>query len=380
MSLQFFIGSLPHLVPYLLLLLAYLVISFNSELLENRIFAAPILILLTVFVGLRGIMTPDMERYSWIYQHPNGADADALEPSFYVLSHVLHALGLDYHALFFCYTLITFVFVYLGIRNQTPHVKLALLLYVLLPGYFLNLFVEMREMSAVAIVFYALTVFRRKGMKMRLPIFSGLAALSVAFHFSAILFWLIVLPAWKFIRKPHAPWLYLSMIVGSLLVPTSFLINLISLAAMPILPGKYHGYVDMFLQLETGLTESGQLLKTLIYAGLAVCFIFWWRRKEGEERDFVPLNLFVIGVVLLGLTRSFAAASRISYFFVIYQIILFPAMLERVKDRVIRLLTAYGTVLFYFAQFTYGLFFYSVEAGNYPYLHYQNVLFSVFGR
>lgn len=378
MSLQFFIASLPHLVPYLLLLVAYLLLAFQSELLEDHTFAVPAVIVLSLFVGLRGTMTPDMERYSWIYQHTNGLDAEGIEPSFYILSRVLHAFGLDYHALFFSYTLITLIFVYLGIRSQTPHVKLALLLYVLLPGYFLNLFVEMREMCAVAIVFYAVTVFGRKGTKTRLPMFIGLAALSVAFHFSAFFFWLIALLAWKFIRKPHAPWMYSSMIVGSLLVPTSFLINLINLAAMPILPGRYHGYVDMFLQLETGLTESGQLLKTLIYAAMAVCFIFWWRPKEGEQRDFAPLNLFVIGVVLLGLTRSFAAASRLSYFFLIYQIIIFPGVLGRVRDRFVRLLSAYGTVLFYLAQFTYGLFFYSVEAGNYPYLHYQNVIFSVF--
>jgi hypothetical protein len=314
----------------------------------------------------------------WMYQDPNSLNAGALEPAFFVLSNLLHALGLDYHALFFCYTLITFVFIYLGIRDQTPHVKMALLLYVLLPGYFLNLFVEMREMSAVAIAFYAIAIFRRRQMRLRLPMFFGLAALSVAFHFSAVLFWAIFLPAYRFIRKPHSSFCYLSMIATSLLIPTSFLIQGISLAAMPLVPGRYQGYIQAFLQFEADQTESGQLLKTLIYAVMAVCFLWWYRSREGEEVDYVPLNLFIIGVVVLGLTRSFAAASRLSYFFVIYQIILFPAVIARVRDRVMRMLTAYGTLLFYLLQFTYGLFFYSVEAGNYPYLHYQNVLLSIF--
>lgn len=378
MSFQFFLDNTVHLLPYAFLLVAYLLLSLESELVSRRVFAVSAIGLLLLFVGLRGTMTPDMQRYMWMYQNTNSLEAGGLEPSFFVLSHVLHSFGFDYHALFFCYTVITVLFVYLGIRNETPHVRLALLLYILLPGYFLNLFVEMREMCAVAIVFYAITVFKRKHMRFRLLIFTGLAALSAAFHFSAVLFWLMFLPAYRFIRKPHAVFTYWSLIVGSLLVPTSVLIDAISLVAMPILPGKYHGYIQEFLQLETGLTESGQMLKTLIYAAMAVFFIYCWRPKKGEEPDYVPLNLFVIGVAVLGLTRSFADISRLSYFFLIYQIVLFPAVLERVRDRVMRLLAAYGTILFYLAQFTYGLFYYSLETTTYPYLHYQNVLFSVF--
>ena len=378
MSFQFFVDNAVHLLPYVLLLLAYLLLSFQSELVSRRVFAFSSIGLLVLFVGLRGAMTPDMHRYMWMYEDYTGSAATTLEPSFFVLSHVLHALGLDYHALFFSYTLITFVFVYLGIRNQTSHVRLALLLYVLVPGYFLNLFVEMREMCAVAIVFYAVSVFRRTEMRHRLPIFVVLVALSIVFHVSAILFWMIFLPTYPLIRKPHSSFTYWSSILASLLIPTSFLIRAVSLLAMPVVPGRYQGYINGFLEFEAGQTESGQLLKTLIYAAMAVCFIYWYRSKQGEEVDPAPLNLFVIGVVLLGLTRSFAAASRLSYFFVIYQIILFPAIVQRVRDRVMRLLTAYATLLFYLVQFIYGLFFYSVEAANYPYLHYQNALFSIF--
>jgi hypothetical protein len=378
MTLQFFIDNVAHLLPYMFLLVAYLLLSLESELVSRRVFAVSSVTLLLLFVGLRGAMTPDMQRYMWMYQDPNGSEANALEPSFYVFSHVLHALGLDYHAMFFCYTFVTFIFLYLGIRSQTSHVRMALLLYILLPGYFLNLFVEMREMCAVAIAFYAIAVFRRKHMRFRLPIFFSLAALSVAFHFSALLFWAVFLPAYGFIRKPHSSVCYLALIGGGLAVPTSFLIKGISLVAMPVVPGRYQAYIEAFLRFESDQTESGQLLKTLIYAAMAVCFIFWWRAKDSEEVDHVPLNLFVIGVAILGLTRSFAAASRLSYFFVIYQIILVPGILHRVRDRVMKLLAAYGTVLFYLVQFSYGLFFYSVEAGNYPYLHYQNVLLSVF--
>lgn len=378
MNLQFAIASIPHLWPYFLLLAAYFLLSFQSELLNDRTFGVYALTLLIFFAGLRDAITPDMKRYALLYQEANGLGPPVLEPSFTFLSRLLYILGFDYHALFFSYTAITLFCVYLGIRNQTRYTKLALLFYVLLPGYFLNLFVEMRQMCAVAITFCAIALLKRKNMRMRMPIFFGLAALSALFHSSAALFWAIVLALHRFIRKAHSKFCYFSLILGSLLIPTSVLISAISLLAMPVLPERYHGYIQEFLKLETGLTESGQLLKTLIYVAMAVCFILLWQPKEGEEADYVPLNLFVLGVVILGLTRSFAAASRMSYFFLIYQIILAPAILERIRDRLMRLLTAYVAVLFYLAQFTWGLFYYSVEASNYPYLHYQNVLLSVF--
>ena len=100
-----------------------------------------------------------------LYQAFDSASLDLafIEPSFLLFCKVLNGLGFDYHALFFVYSFITLVFVYLGIKNSTGHVKLSLLLYVLIPSCFLNMFVEMREVCAIAIVLYAMSSLRGKG-------------------------------------------------------------------------------------------------------------------------------------------------------------------------------------------------------------------------
>jgi len=164
----------------------------------------------------------------------------------------------------------------------------------------------------------------------------------------------------------------------TLLIPTSLLMGAISTVALPFVPARYQGYIALFMDIQTA-AESGQLLKTLIYVAIAVSFVVWRSRSSMRSSDegIVPLNLFIIGIVLLNLTRSLAAASRLAYFFLIYQIVIFPVLLEKVKDRVTRLATTYSVVIFYLAQFAWGLAYYSEEAANYPFLRFRNLIISL---
>ena len=381
MSVQFFIENAAQLLPYALLLAAFLFLAFQSELARNRVFDAPVLALLVLFAGFREAMTPDMERYRQMYEGIGSGESLPLETSFVYLSKLLNWLGLDYHALFFLFTFFTLLFVYLGIKNYTTHVKLSLLLYTLIPACFLNLFVEMREATAVAVAFYATSLWIRNDIKLRfrLPAVLALAALSLSFHFSAILYWPILLVFNRFIRKPHSLFLYLPLLIVTLLIPTSLIMGAISSVALPIVPARYQSYITIFMDIEAASTESGQLLKTLIYVAIAIGFVIWRSRSSmrDTDEDIIPLNLFVIGVVILSLTRSLAAASRLAYFFLIYQIVIFPALLENMKGRVARLAATYIVVLFYLAQFAWGLAYYSEEAANYPFLRFQNLVISL---
>jgi transmembrane protein EpsG len=378
MNLELFIASAGDLTPYAILLLIYLLLSVQSELSGSRTFAVPALGLLVLFAGFREAMTIDMERYSLMYSHVDALSIISIEPSFLFLSHLLNGLGFDYHALFFTYTLITLTFVYLGIRNYTANTKFSLLLYVLLPGCFLNLFVEMREVAAVGITFYATSVLSRKDVKWRLTIVCVLAALSICFHYSALAYWGIIVVSYKVIKRPHSLFFYYFLLISTLLIPTSVLIGAIDVLASPILPTKYHGYLGLFMETETSLAESGQLLKNIVYILIGAVCVYWRSPLDHNDDDHVPLNLFVIGVVILNVTRSFAEASRLAYFFTIYQIVILPTTRARLRAGVMRLTAAYAVVLFYLAQFAWGLFYYSDEWDTYPFLHYQNVVFTIF--
>jgi hypothetical protein len=356
-------------------------LCFQSEIQKSRLlFGAPVIGTLLFFAGCREAMTPDLKRYKELYESFNSLEASFIEPSFYFFSKFLNWIGLDYHALFVAYSFITLLFIYLGIRNYTEHIKLSLLFYILIPSCFLNMFVEMREVCTVAIVFYATSILRSRDARFRIARTIVFAILSVAFHYSAILYWVILLVSYKFMKRAYPTFVYLALIVGSLLVPASVMVGALRLAIYPFTPAKYRGYIDIFITQETA-ADPGQLLKSLIYILLASTFVLWrsyTRSKTAPERESDPvlLNLFVIGVLILNLSRSVNEVSRVAYYFLIQQIVIFPLLLDQLNGRVKRLLAAYSIFLFYVGQFAWGLFYYSQEAGSFVFLHYQNAFLS----
>lgn len=375
MTIHFFIENIGNLVPYGILLLVYLFLSFQSELQKNRIFAVPALGVLLLFVGFSETITPDMENYRRMYEAGNTLSAIGMEPSFIFICRFLNAMGFDYHALFVVYSLVTLLFVYLGIKNYTDQVKLSLLLFVLIPNCFLNMFVEIRELCAIAIVFYATSILSSKDKKFRVVKILALAVLSVSFHYSAIVYWGILLILYKAVTRTYPTIVYLSLIISSVFVPTSALIGIVHITLYPLAPAKYQAYFDMYMRQDSPLAGPAQLLKSVIYVLLAICFIFWRSSVRDRESDPVPINLFLIGVVILNLSRSTAEVSRLAFYFLIHQIVIFPLIVARVNGTIKRLLATYVLFLFYLAEFAWGLFYYSPEAG-YVYLHYRNAILS----
>jgi hypothetical protein len=373
--MQAYLENIGHLTPYVSLLFVYLLLSFHSELLKNRLFAVPALSVLLLFAGCREAMTPDLEHYQMLYQAFDSASLDLafIEPSFLLFCKVLNGLGFDYHALFFVYSFITLVFVYLGIKNSTGHVKLSLLLYVLIPSCFLNMFVEMREVCAIAIVLYAMSSLRGKG-KFKLWRILVFSILSMLFHYSAVVYWAIFLILYKAVKRSYSNATHSLLIISTLLIPASALGAILQTVAFPLIPPKYQAYLELFTG-QSAVMDPGQMLKSLIYVLLAICFVYWRSPARNRVADPVPLNLFVIGVLLLNLSRSNPVFSRVAYYFLIHQIVLFPECLARIRGALTRLTAIYGVVLFYLAQFIWGLFYFSPDEG-YMFLHYQNAIMS----
>jgi hypothetical protein len=373
--MQAYLENIGHLAPYGALLFLYLLLSFHSELFKNRLFAVPALGALLLFAGCREAMTPDLEHYQMLYQAFDSASLDLtfIEPSFLFLCKSLNALGFDYHALFFVYSFVTLVFVYLGIKNSTGHVKLSLLLYVLIPSCFLNMFVEMREVCAIAIVLYAMSLLGRED-KFTLSRILGFGILSVLFHYSALVYWAIFLTLYKVIKRTHSNATHLLLIISTLFIPASTLSAILQTVAFPLVPPKYQAYVELFTG-QDAVADPAQLLKSLTYVLLAICFVYWRSPARNKEADPVPLNLFVLGVLLLNLSRSNPVFSRVAYYFLINQIVLFPECVARITGAFKRLTATYGLVLFYLAQFVWGLFYFSPDEG-YVFLHYQNAIIS----
>jgi hypothetical protein len=362
------------LLPYLIFLILYVILCLTSELIRRNFFYLSAVGLALLFAGFRNTISPDMERYRYFYEHYQNDDYQKLiEPSFVFISTVLNKLGFNYHAVFFLYTLITLCFVFAAIRNLTGHVKTSMLLYILIPHLFLNLFIEMRQECAVAAVFYAMSLLKVENIRLKRTKIFVLVLISIAFHYSATGYWIIYfLFAW-WIKREHSLKFYGASIIVSILMPSWAILSIAYFALYPILPPEYQLHVDELRGLSTGSGEHS-LASLVIYNSLALAFVVAARLKS-IPRFFTDLvNIFFIGVIFLNLTRAYGDMARFADYFIIYEVILLPVLLFRAGKPYMRPAVIYCVMLFYFVHFINGLYYLNEETGTYIFLHYSNAL------
>ena len=370
--MHYFFEQIPRLIPYLLLLLLYLSLSVLGKLLNSKLLNIVAIVCLIAFVGFSAIMSSDWGRYRTAYESIQSAPFYSFEPSFIIISSALNYFNLSYHILFTVYAAITFYFLYNGAINFTDSADLPILLYLLIPGFFLNLFVELRQGASVAIAFYATSLLFKHGFKSKKYAITIYAVLSILFHYSALIYWLVLLLSRKITNKAHARITYVITVVASMAIPTSFLIAIIYKTIYPFLIQKYQSYVDLFMYATGSLAESGQLLKDAAYFIIAMVFILWKYNREAEFSKIIrPINLFIYGVILLNLLSAMSDLSRVAYYFLIYQIVIWPSVIRSIDNKFSRWLTTCAVNAVYFAQFTLGAYYLSEETGTHIFLHYK---------
>ncbi|WP_299229703.1 EpsG family protein [Sulfurihydrogenibium sp.] len=376
------------ILPYFIMLFSYSILSLTSYFSKSRVFFYLAILIIILFVGFKDIMSPDFERYADTYENIENYGFYVFEPFFGIMSFFLKNLGLDYYALFFIFAFLTILFILLGIREFTKHHAMAMLLYLLVPGFFLNMFVEMRQTLAVAMVFYAVGLILNKKRLGYLFTF-----LSIITHYSAIGFWLIFIIFKNFLSKEHSSWFYVISLVASFVLVVIFRLDLVIFnflfiifnglgSFLPFLL-KYLIYLDFLLSGEVSQVQA-QLIKNIFYIlnTLYLLYIYKFTIKDNNIRLMTDLkinnyliNFFTVGVIILNISFHIAEVSRLAYYFLIFQIVLIPNIILRIPNLYIRYLSFIIILSIYISMFIKGLFYFSDEAQSYIFLHYKNILF-----
>jgi hypothetical protein len=342
-----------------------------------------------IFVGFNNRISPDLERYAESYYEIGSRSFfdlpynGAYEPTFVILSKILMYFGFSHVALFFLYSLLTITFIVLGIRNLTHHQSFAFLLFLFIPGYFFNMFVEMRQMVSVALVFYSTSLIVNK--KKSFWLFS---ILSILFHSSAIVYWIILIFVRKYLHKLLDYRWYLVLLVASLISVFGFRLDLWLfklfyplVKLFPILQ-KYTSYVDCLME---GCIEQVhlQMVKNIFYIVNSVALIFLHHLSLKQRSNLLSsayskmpifLNLFFLGALILNLTYYLSPISRVAYFFLIFQIVMIPEIIGRLEKSKFKTVVFYTYLAVYSAMFLKGLFYFSEESQSYIFLNYKNIL------
>jgi transmembrane protein EpsG len=380
------------ILPYFIMLFNYIILSLTSYVSKSRVFFYLAILIIILFVGFKDIMSPDFERYAYMYENIESFGFDASEPFFIIMSFFLKSFGFDYYALFFIYAFLTILFILLGIREFSKHHAIAMLLYLLVPGFFLNMFIEMRQILAVAMVFYAVGLILNKK---RYGYF--LAFLSIITHYSAMFFWFIFIIFKKYFSKKYFLWFYVISLVASFALVVMFRLDLAffnflfmifnSLSSFLPFLQKYLTYLALVISGEVSQVQA-QLIKNIFYIlnTLFLLYVLRYIIKENNnihpmadlKKDNYLINFLTVGTIILNISFYVAEVSRFAYYFLIFQIVLIPNIILKIPNLYVRYSFFIIILFIYISMFIKGLFLYSEEWQDYIFFNYKNILFERF--
>ncbi|OTG66884.1 hypothetical protein B9T25_08880 [Acinetobacter sp. ANC 4470] len=343
-------------ILFVAIIIALLIL--NSSIKTNvQLFQIFALMLLVFFVGFRFETGYDWAMYRNFYEYDTFHSG--IEFGYVFFIKILRYLFDDYQSLFFFTALATYIFLYLGIRKYTKHSSIALALFILIPGLFLNSLNIIRQELAIAIAFYAFSFLVDK------KFFNYLFLMILAFsiHYSIVIVFFTHLVVWQYSSKVKYSFYYF-LILFSLLFLKFDIGNLVYYFAKG---ARYEFY-------QTG--ESVSLLKILILNSLALVYVYFSPKIIDKSKyNIYIVALVVMNVVYLNVFSSVIALSRIAYYFKIFEIVL-VAQLLFVFDKKIRVLALLLLVAFYSIQFLGALKVDMAETRTENNLiPYKNVLF-----
>jgi hypothetical protein len=345
--------------------------------------ASPIFLL----VSIKGIMSPDFYRYALTYENIKEFGIETFEPFFLLVGKIFKFFNLGYDSFFIFYALLTIIFILYGIfLNIKTYWKrcFAFFLFVSTPGFYLNMFVEMRQILAVAFVFFVISLIINNRLKNTF-LANILLLLSPLFHYSAIFFVMFFLLFKRRLVKFYSLKLYLFYPIAVLLLIIIFRIDFYIYSGIfhllsffdPYFPiiGKYMKYLSIIIEHYGAEQVQFQLIKNIFYSInlIILAYLIETFGLKSNRLIVFTLNLLYIGIILLNLSFYNAVFSRLCYYFFIFNIVLLPEVIFSIKNKETKYMILILYYIIYTIMFIKGLFYYSTEAQDYIFLKYKTL-------
>ena len=250
--------------------------------------------------------------------------------------------GLKTQAMFLFFSTLTVVVLYKALRSLTPHYRLGILFYLLIPSLYLNAFSVVRQGIALAILFYGLQYLVKEKSEYKKYILVSLVAFM--FHYSSLFIALLYLFGSKFFEKVHSWVVYIFLTVASLFLSFSHVGKVI----LSILPGHFSVYTNM--------AQDVSPLKLLI---INAFFLFFMIQKDAFIKNKLEkylLNSIFMGLLIFNTFSDFIFVSRIGQYLLVAEIVLVPIYLYSLKDALMRKGMLVIFLLYYLFNFNYALY------------------------
>lgn len=308
-----------------------------------------ILIILTIFAGIRNGIGTDYYIYQSLYDNINiSKDALRTGAGYYYFMSFFNNLHFNYHQFLLIVAFITNINIYYFIKKESDNdnaMKLSFILYILL-GFYISQFNIMRQMLAFSIVLLSLHFLKNK------KIFLGivLAIMGCLIHYTMLAFALITIFSYLFLNKK------LSIGIMSILTVTLLLDF-----------GKFYNFIVSHILFINGYGNFDESFNSGIGTILMVVFYLFWvisieflvNKKLFEKKENIKIiNIFYIGVSLLIISIKNVMFGRIASSFFFFIIFIIPKILDniKIKENQVKYISAIDigiSIVYYFMSIYY---------------------------
>lgn len=310
----------------------------------NRKITMMALLFVIIISGIREDVGYDFRNYVSFYLRENSP-----EFGFNLVNKGLKLFGLNYNSMFFLFSFMTIMFVCKGIESYTHHTRIAFLIYMLIPGLYLNSFSIVRQSIAIAVLFYGYRFLVNKEKRKYIITI----ILASGFHYSSLLTIPFFLLSLKAIRIKE--WMYLFMIIGSLCLAR---LNLITVIFGHILGStRYVAYATY--------DDAGtSFLKILVLNIFILILLLLYKKMNSIDKKMYFLA--VLGTSIVTIFGSVGAVTRFSYYFRIFEIVLVADMIYLFKKKDIRLIMIILLMTGYYGPIFYNSLLVDTKLGSSP--------------
>ncbi len=305
---------------------------------KNKLFQWVVFIIIIGVAGFRDHIGVDFDSYVEWYIHKTRDDK--LEFCFVAIMNIFRFFNLSYHFIFFFFSFLTCLFLFLGIKKYTANQNLAFLVFLILPEMYLNSFCLIRQSFSVAICFYAFYYLMNK----KYLIYLLLMIVGVSIHYSAVLPFLLFLIVFKYADKINVWYIAIMLIASFLLSKLSF----IQIFDFLFENTRYSYY---FSQHRVPVN-----IYKIIVLNIVAFFVLLHFEKMKNRYPYQKyiILLYFFSVIFMNLFSALADMARIAYYFRIFEIIVIADLIFLgAKER--RAWLFIGFYIYYFSAFIYTL-------------------------
>lgn len=327
---------------------------------KHNNFIQPIVLIIVIFIaGFRLNVGADFDNYVEWYVHKTRDDN--LEFGFVAIMNLFRLLDLSPHFLFFFFSFLTYFFFYLGVKKFTVNANLAFIIFLLLPGLFLNSMTFIRQAFSMTIAFYAFYFLLQK----KNLLYILLMLIGISIHNSCFLPFIVFYFVYKFADKIKTNYLYLLLAFSFILSQ----INWIQFLGSFFENTRYTYYFSTTLR-------PVSLLKLIVLNSVAVFVLFYASKmKETYIYQKYFLILFIMSVLVTNIFASKVDLTRLSYYFKMFEIIVIADLIV-LGSRKRRNSLLFCFYIYYFTAFMYSVKYDAqvVKIGT-KFTPYNNVFF-----